>query len=188
MTKEDYCEMKIKEKGLTGKNAERKRDNMTKRSFNAFTIPASQGGLFKLDEKKEIWLEFMGKKLRIERDETGNGRVNEEEIPFIKGSTLKFEGVGENFSWSDIKVRDNLRSSHSFLTTFQSPLKDIFDGRTPYIDYTRGRNDGLVGFHKELSEEDILAVKKAVRTINGNEITWSQIEGNPLLLLSPHLC
>ncbi|KAE9389442.1 hypothetical protein BT96DRAFT_866347 [Gymnopus androsaceus JB14] len=159
MTKEDYCEMKIKEKGLTGKNAERKRDNMVKRAFNAFTTPLSQGGLFKLDDKKEIWLEFMGKKLRIERDDSGNGRVNEEEIPFVKGSTLKFEGVGENFSWSDIKL----------------PLKDIFEGRTPYIDYTRGQNDGLVGFHKELSDEDILAVKKAVRTINGNEITWSSI-------------
>ncbi|KAJ3812456.1 hypothetical protein F5876DRAFT_37369 [Lentinula aff. lateritia] len=166
MSKEAYCEMKIKEKGLTGRNAERKRDTMNKRNFNAFTIPISQGGLMKYKAvedgkpKREVWLEFMGKKLLIERDEDGNGRVKEEEVPFLKGSTLKFEGVGENFSWNDIKL----------------PLKDIFEGRTPFIDYTRGKNDGFVGFHKELSDEDILNVKKTIRTINGNEITWSQID------------
>ncbi|KAJ3864375.1 hypothetical protein EV359DRAFT_41175 [Lentinula novae-zelandiae] len=166
MSKEAYCEMKIKEKGLTGRHAERKRDTMNKRNFNAFTIPISQGGLMKYKAvedgkpKREIWLEFMGKKLLIERDEDGNGRVKEEEVPFLKGSTLKFEGVGENFSWNDIKL----------------PLKDIFEGRTPFIDYTRGKNDGFVGFHKELSDEDILNVKKTIRTINGNEITWSQID------------
>ncbi|KAJ3829652.1 hypothetical protein F5880DRAFT_1620546 [Lentinula raphanica] len=166
MTKHEYCEMKIKEKGLTGKNAERRRDTMIKRNFNAFAIPVSQGGLRKYTPaedgkpKREVWLEFMGKKLLIERDEEGNGRVKEEEIPFVKGSTLKFEGVGENFSWNDIKI----------------PLKDLFEGRTPFIDYARGKNDGYVGMHKVLSDEDILNVKKTIRTINGNEITWSQVE------------
>ncbi|KAJ3875537.1 hypothetical protein F5051DRAFT_59292 [Lentinula edodes] len=44
MSKEAYCEMKIKEKGLTGRHAEeRKRDTMNERNFNAFTIPVRVG-------------------------------------------------------------------------------------------------------------------------------------------------
>ncbi|KAF5370969.1 hypothetical protein D9757_009893 [Collybiopsis confluens] len=177
MTKDAYCEMKIKEKGLTGQNADRKRENMmNKKGFNAFKIPASQGGLLGYvpgstpvvaaaattgdnKSKKEVYIEFLGKRLLVEKDESGHGKVKEEEIPFLRGSTLKFEGVGENFSWTDIKL----------------PLKDVFDGKAPYIDYARGKNDGFVGFHKALSDEDILSVKKAVSKINGNEITWSQI-------------
>lgn len=69
------------------------------------------------------------------------------------------------------------------VSSIQLPLKDIFEGRTPFIDYTRGKNDGFVGFHKELSDEDILNVKKTIRTINGNEITWSQIDGALFLSL-----
>ncbi|KAL0060899.1 hypothetical protein AAF712_012292 [Marasmius tenuissimus] len=168
MSKEDYCEMKIKEKGLTGKAADRKRDTFnSRRGFNAFTIPQKDGGLAPEGAapaadgkpKREVYMEYFGKKLLISKDNHGNGTVKEEDIPFVKGSTLKFEGVGENFSWNDIK----------------NPIRELFENKTPYIEYNRGDNHGLVGFHATLSEEDIEKVKNAVKTINGNEITWSQI-------------
>ncbi|KAL0571289.1 hypothetical protein V5O48_010680 [Marasmius crinis-equi] len=167
MTKEDYCEMKIKEKGLKGKAADRKRDTFNnRRGFSAFTVPKKEGGLAADDAapadgkpKREVYMEYFGKKLLISKDNHGNGTVKEEDIPFVKGSTLKFEGVGENFSWNDIK----------------NPIRELFDNKAPYIEYNRGDNHGLVGFHATLSEEDIEKVKNAVKTINDKEITWSQI-------------
>ncbi|KAF9255077.1 hypothetical protein L218DRAFT_884893 [Marasmius fiardii PR-910] len=168
MTKEAYCEMKIKEKGLTGKAADRRRDNFNSRKgFNAFAIPKKDGGLLPDDapivdkdgKKREVYMEYFGKKLFITKDNHGNGTVKEEEIPFVKGSTLKFEGVGENFSWNDIK----------------NPIREVFDNKSPYIEYNRGDNHGLVGFHATLSEEDTEKVKEAVKTINGNAITWTVI-------------
>ncbi|EEB98543.1 hypothetical protein MPER_01926, partial [Moniliophthora perniciosa FA553] len=90
MTKEAYCEMKIKEKGLTGKAAERKRDNFnSRRGFNAFQIPKKDGGLLEdatslaLEgkPKKDVYMEYFGKKLLITRDNHGNGTVKEEEYP-----------------------------------------------------------------------------------------------------------
>lgn len=46
----------------------------------------------------------MGTKLKIHTDESGAGSVNEEEVPFVKGATLKFEGCDGDVKWSEIKV------------------------------------------------------------------------------------
>lgn len=98
-----YCEMKIKEKGLTGKSANNRRNLIANntRGFNAFREMAKG----KQDKApKEVFLEFMGTKLLITKDKGGNGTVDEKDIPFVKGATLKFDGCGGDVKWPEIKV------------------------------------------------------------------------------------
>lgn len=102
--------MKIKEKGLTGKAARNRRELMTRtRGFNAFQEMAENrtGG----DDKKksdgpakEVFLDFMGKNILIHKDSEGNGTVNAEDVPFVRGATLRFDGCGGDVSWAEIKV------------------------------------------------------------------------------------
>ncbi|TFK73087.1 hypothetical protein BDN72DRAFT_855091 [Pluteus cervinus] len=155
MTKEAYCEMKIKEKGLTGKAAVKGKDAVARRGFNAFRDNDGKPGKGE-SSKKEVFLEFMGTKLRIHEDEEGKGTVKEEEVPFVKGATLKFEGCGGDVSWNEIK----------------DPIKAKYE-RAPFIKYSRGDNHGLVGFHKSLGEEDINFVKEKIPTINSKPVTWT---------------
>ncbi|KXN92548.1 hypothetical protein AN958_05403 [Leucoagaricus sp. SymC.cos] len=163
MTKEDYCEMKIKEKGLTGKAARNRRELMTRaRGFNAFQEMAK--GKSAGDEKKksddlgkEVYLDFMGKNILIHRDSEGSGTVKADDVPFVKGATLRFDGCGGDVSWAEIK----------------DPLKAKFDNRAPYIKYSRGDDFGLVGFHKTLSEEEVALVKETIQTINKKPVAWS---------------
>lgn len=98
--------MKIKEKGLTGKaKINRKSSNVGPRSFNAFaemrreSQQKTKGGE---KRKAEIWLEFMGTKIRVH--EENEGSIKAEDIPYVKGSALMFTGCGGEISWSDIKV------------------------------------------------------------------------------------
>lgn len=107
--REAYCDMKIKEKGLTGKAAINRKDLMSTRprGFNAFHEMAkgdksnSKGG--KDTPKREIWLEFMGARIRVH--EENGGSVKSEDVPYIQGSTLKFTGCGGTVSYKEIKVR-----------------------------------------------------------------------------------
>ncbi|KAF8816897.1 hypothetical protein BYT27DRAFT_7127119 [Phlegmacium glaucopus] len=159
MSKEDYCEMKIKEKGLTGKGANHRRELLSSQKFDAFREMAKDNAnpKKKAAENKDVFLEFLGHKILIKKDGEGRGVVDEKDIPFVKGVTLKFDGCGGDVTWSEIK----------------DPIKEKFEGRAPYIKYTRGENSGLVGFYKPLSEEDIEFVKSTIKTINNNEVTWS---------------
>ena len=71
------------------------------RGFNAFQEMAKAK---KLSEKKtEVWLEFMGYKLKVQEND-GLASVNAEDVQHVKGSTLKFVGSGSNLSFKDIKV------------------------------------------------------------------------------------
>lgn len=101
--------MKIKEKGLTGKAAKNRRETMTRtRGFNAFHEMAkaktSTDGKKPASPAKEVFLDFMGKNILIQKDSEGNGTVNAEDVPFTKGATLKFDGCGGDVSWAEIKV------------------------------------------------------------------------------------
>ena len=98
--------MKIKEKGLTGKaKINRKSSNTGPKGFNAFAEmkrnaqQKSKGGETR---KAEIWLEFMGTKLRVHEDDGGS--IKPDDVPYVKGSALKFSGCGGEISWSEIKV------------------------------------------------------------------------------------
>ena len=107
--REEYCDLKIKEKGLSGKAADKKHDQINQKRFNAFRLKENKGlrdNGSSEQPKKDVYLEFMGTKLFVHQDESGNGSVKEEEVPYVKGATLKFDGCGEgNIPWADIKVR-----------------------------------------------------------------------------------
>ena len=105
--RQDYCELKIKEKGLKGQSANNRRESMQSpasrpRGFNAFHEMAKAK---KNSDKKdaEVWLEFMGYKLKVQEND-GIASVNAEDVQHVKGSTLKFVGLGSNLSFKDIKV------------------------------------------------------------------------------------
>ncbi|KAH9929404.1 uncharacterized protein B0H18DRAFT_997012 [Fomitopsis serialis] len=167
MTKEAYCEMKIKEKGLTGKAARmRKQSFQTGRGFNAFremeeakkNKDKKDKGKGKEEEKKkepEVFIEFMGSKIRVEQGEEG-GTVKDEDVPLVKGASLTFAGAGESVTFDEIK----------------SPLKERFP-RAPYVKHTRGESSGLVGFEKALTEDEIAYVKEHLKTLGGKDVSWS---------------
>ena len=177
--------MKIKEKGLTGKGANHRRELLSSQKFDAFRDMAKDqaNSKKKAAENKDVFLEFLGHKILIKKDAEGHGVVDEKDIPFVKGVTLKFDGCGGDVTWSEIKVNLLLFFfffEHRLLTLFfsiQDPIRERFDGRAPYIKYTRGEDSGLVGFYKPLSEEDIEFVKSTIKTINNNEVTWSSPNG-----------
>ena len=116
--------MKIKEKGLTGKSANHRRDMISAKKFDAFkemakakTSPqkGSEG-----EEKKDVFLEFLGHKILITQDEEGNGVIDDKDIPFVKGVTLKFDGCGGDVAWAEIKVNSIffLSLETDLMTTF----------------------------------------------------------------------
>lgn len=97
--------MKIKEKGLSGKAAELTKGNASaRRGFNAFK--EEKGGKGKKpsedEEKPEIYLEFLGVRLKVNQE--NGGSVDENEIPFIKGASLKFIGCGGDVKYTEVKV------------------------------------------------------------------------------------
>ena len=98
--------MKIQEKGLTGQPAAARKDAIARRGFNAFRETTKSKGPSSSStetEKPEIKLEFMGSKIPIQVED-GNGWVNEEDVPFVQGATLKFEGDVGDVSFNQIKV------------------------------------------------------------------------------------
>lgn len=105
--------MKIKEKGLTGKSANHRREVLSSKKFDAFREMAraksSSKGTGAAEGKKDVFLEFLGHKILIKQNEEGNGTIDEKDIPFVKGVTLKFEGCGGDVSWGEIKVSTDLR-------------------------------------------------------------------------------
>lgn len=119
--------MKIKEKGLTGKAANARKDIMSRsRGFDAFREMArakdgssKSSGSKPAEPKKDVFLDFMGTKILIDEDEEGNGTVKAEDVPFVKGATLKFDGCGGDVQWSEIKVCQvmfNSMPANSFFT------------------------------------------------------------------------
>ncbi|KAI0297854.1 hypothetical protein B0F90DRAFT_1818951 [Multifurca ochricompacta] len=158
MSKEAYVEMKIEEKGLKGKAAVVRRDRITRKGFNAFheVRLAAEGKKGKKDTEKakpEIFVEFLGAKLRVLEEDGGS--IVPEDVPRVRGSALRFAGCGGEVLFDEIK----------------RPLKEHFS-RVPFVKFTRGDDAGLVGFDKALNEEDIAFVKEKIPTLNGKPILW----------------
>ena len=105
--REDYCEMKIKEKGLTGKAAVHRKEVISKgRGFDAFREMKSGTSESAPKQHQEAILEYIGNRITIRRDSDGNGTVEASDVPFVKGATLRFDGCKGDCTWSDIKVRN----------------------------------------------------------------------------------
>ena len=101
--------MKIKEKGLTGKAANLRRESLAgagRKGFNAFkemgTAPKDKGK-GQARGKPEVWLEFLGQRLRVHEEDGGS--VKQEDVPFVPGATLRFDGAEGDVSFDEIKVR-----------------------------------------------------------------------------------
>ena len=101
--------MKIKEKGLTGNAAKLRKESLGgvgRKGFNAFREMGllddkdKKGGA-KGAGKKQVSLEIFGKKIPV--SEENGGSIDKDEVPFVKGATLKFDGV-EDVPFDDIKV------------------------------------------------------------------------------------
>lgn len=112
-SREAYCDMKIKEKGLTGKTAEMRKDSIASRKgFNAFQEMQDEkkgkGQKGKDRPNPEVWLEFMGTKIRVQEEDGGS--VKNENVPYIKGATMKFTGCGGDANFTEMKVIYNFRS------------------------------------------------------------------------------
>ena len=105
--------MKIKEKGLTGKGANHRRELLSSQKFDAFREMAKDK---KAAENKDVFLEFLGHKILIKKDGEGHGVVDEKDIPFVKGVTLKFDGCCGDVTWSEIKVKLPHFLSRTFVT------------------------------------------------------------------------
>lgn len=189
--------MKIKEKGLSGKAADLRRQSMAgtgRKGFNAFKEMASQKGdkgkkkAGGRDEgKRQVMLEFLGQKIPVSEEDGGS--IKEDDLTFVKGASLKFEGVEGDVSFDEIKVRSthSRRSSRhadtKSVTTFQAPLKERFP-RAPFVQYNKGDTWGLVGFDKALNEDEITYVKEHIKTLGSKEVTWSIPEGKRRRLMS----
>ena len=113
LNRDAYCEMKIKEKGLTGKAAQLRRNNLRKPGgFNGLELQKKDKTATPA-KKKEVYLQFWGKTIRVYDD----GKVKEEDIPeHIDGATLKWsfsEGESpESVSFKEIKVLGSSHLSH----------------------------------------------------------------------------
>ncbi len=104
--------MKIKEKGLTGKAADLRKQNIAgsgRKGFNAFKEMAEQEkgkkgkGNDEPKGKPDVYLEFLGNRILVHEEDGGS--VKPEDVPAVKGASLKFEGAGEDVSFDEIKVR-----------------------------------------------------------------------------------
>jgi len=121
--------MKIKEKGLTGKAADLRKDSISSRKgFNAFREmenPSKSKSNGSSKVKPEVFLEFMGDKIRVYDDnEDGVGYVKTEDVPFVRGATLKFTGCGGDANFTEMKARISVPSRSHFSLTFS--LRRLF--------------------------------------------------------------
>ncbi|ELU37533.1 La domain-containing protein [Rhizoctonia solani AG-1 IA] len=154
MSKEAYCTMKIKEKGLDKKGVTARTHSGTggaggRKQFDAFQN--LNGGK---KEKEAVTVKFQGKVYTLD----GEGKINVpvEEFEFEKGSAIRFTGAGsEDAKFGEIK----------------SPLKEKFTP-LPFIKMDKGATEGVFGFGKTLSEEEIAFLKEKVPKIGGGEVTW----------------
>ncbi|CAE6475015.1 unnamed protein product [Rhizoctonia solani] len=157
MSKEAYCTMKIKEKGLDKKGVTPRTHSGTggaggRKQFDAFQNPNGSK-----KEKEATVVKFQGKEYTLD----GEGKVKApiEEFEFAKGSAIKFVGAGsEDPKFGEIK----------------NPLKEKFTP-LPFIKMDKGATEGIFGFGKTLSEEDIAFLKEKVPKIGGGEVTWEPL-------------
>ncbi|TRM55135.1 hypothetical protein BD626DRAFT_610607, partial [Schizophyllum amplum] len=162
MSKQAYCDMKIKEKGIDPSKAY---------NFNAFNKDGGnrdrrpkEKDANAMDEDavvgRDIYLEFMSQRLAIKRDAAGEGCVDAAQLEYgdkQRGSTLKFSGVGGDMGpWSAVK----------------DPIREAF-ARAPYIKFTREEDSGLVGFSAPLSDEDI-EKSNLLPKMNDKPVTWER--------------
>jgi len=110
MSKGAYCNMKIKEKGLTVRAAKLLKSGEIpgRKGFNAFKEKNKAKAKAKEkkpepQEQEKLFLDFLGTQLSVFTEDGGS--VAEADVPYVRGATLKFSGCGGNVKYSEVKVR-----------------------------------------------------------------------------------
>lgn len=173
MSKDDYCQMKMKEKGIDPSTALRgggktKGINPINRpgKFNAFEemekerqgSHASQSVKCKEPSKPKrsdpLKFEFNGKTLVTRED----GTVDPGAVEFPEKSVIAFSNAGEGGNWKDLKER----------------LFEIAE--TSFVDFPVGATSGAAGFKQTLSDEQFESIINSTIEVAGKPVTWSRVE------------
>ncbi|KAN0065913.1 hypothetical protein ACQY0O_001046 [Thecaphora frezii] len=172
MSKDAYCQMKMKEKGIDPLSAKRGSDSnksSVPKKFNAFremenesrfgSISKREGGrggerAEQAPKTKVMEFDFNGKKLKTNEE----GKVDPAEVVFPAQSVLKFTGAGEGGNWKDLK--DTLVTVHP----------------TSFVEFPAGAVEGAVGFRESLSDEKLDEIKAKNITVGGKPVEWARVD------------
>ncbi|KAG9079729.1 hypothetical protein FS749_008289 [Ceratobasidium sp. UAMH 11750] len=163
MSKEAYCTMKIKEKGLDKKGITPRTHSGSggaggRRQFDAFqlkdgVIPEGK----KKPEKEPVTVTFHGKTYNVNSE--GKVDIALDAFEYVKGSAIKFTGAGSDEpKFGEIKI----------------PLKERFNP-LPFIKMDKGASEGIFGFGATLTEEDLAFLREKVPKIAGGQVTWEPL-------------
>ncbi|KAG9092008.1 hypothetical protein FRC06_000293, partial [Ceratobasidium sp. 370] len=168
MSKEAYCAMKIKEKGLDKKGITPRTHSGSggaggRRQFDAFQL---KDGVIPEDKKKPekapVTVKFHGKTYNVNSE--GKVDIALDAFEYVKGSAVKFTGAGsDDPKFGEIKAG-----------SIWTPLKDRFNP-LPFIKMDKGTPEGVFGFGATLSEEDLAFLREKVPKIAGGQVTWEPL-------------
>lgn len=172
MTKEEYCVMKIKEKGLpdSALNNMRKVNAHTRKGFNAFRDNKGRQRPESVS-KVPVFFNFMGKQLRAYRlgedAPTGTKPKVEEwefakktDIPHVKGATLLVSGFGPTLQFRDIK----------------GPLEELEITPSPFIMYQHGDTRALLLFNEPVTDETVDRIRNKITSLNNLTVEWTRLD------------
>ncbi|KAF8335925.1 uncharacterized protein EI90DRAFT_3120172 [Cantharellus anzutake] len=163
-SKENYCLMKMKEKGIKGSvESLRHQPNLPsrpagQRRFDAFALMAEQETNNKNKSAKQqttpqVVVTLGSESMKVE----ANGTVLPENIKYPPNSAIKFSGAGPNKAKFD---------------EIKKTLKPISNTNV-YIELQQGASEGFIAFSSTVTEEMLAKIKKAVPSIGGSEVTYS---------------
>lgn len=185
MSKDDYCKMKMQEKGIDPSTAHRsgkQSANAKSIRFNAFKemereargLPSALSG--EVSSKKPAKAEKVDPAERakqakenrskpLEFDFNGikvttkpDGTLEEEGLVFPEKSVLAFTGAGEGGNWKDLK--ETLMSIHP----------------TAFVEFPQGAVEGAVGFKSTLSDDSLAEIISRNIMVGGKEVTWNRVD------------
>ena len=187
MSKEDYCNMKIAEKGIDSSRLQRGGAGGSSSKpnagppgkgsarFNAFREmerearglpsalseekPKAEGA----SERKARAKENRSKPLEFEFNKVKlstnpDGTIVESMLTFPEKSVLAFKGAGEGGNWRDLK--ETLLSIHP----------------TSFVEFPNGAVEGAVGFSSTLEEDKLAEIVNRAITVGGQVVEWSRVD------------
>lgn len=191
MSKKDYCDMKIKEKGINPEDAYKReggefdgkkttgRTNLSGKTsgFNAFKemekeekFGSSSSNNKNSEEEKKKRQEELEKKLNedLEFDFNGvklisnsKGEIDPETIPIPKNTVLSFKNVGDGKEGDWKTLKDDLNK-------VQKPK---------FVEFPEGSKEGKVAFHDEINDEALEKIKGLEIKLGGNVVEWEKVNG-----------
>ncbi|CAO1613455.1 unnamed protein product [Jaminaea pallidilutea] len=174
MSKDDYCQMKMKEKGIEATSTVRgggkgiKVLNPIKRpgNFNAFAdmekaakeasgsdAHSDSTRTRKVSRSDPLEFSFNGKPLITRADET----VDPDAVASPERSVVSFSGAGEGGNWRELK----------------ETLLAVAD--TSFVDFPSGAVSGAVGFKEPLTDDQLAQIQAKNIEVGGKPIVWARV-------------